>query len=162
MQRVRTWRVPAFLLAAGIFAAALSSLANAADPPKPDFFWPYGIVQAAGGNLTPAEQPVLALIDGAVCGSATTRVAPAEADTPTADVGKTVYVVDVLADGSGPGQRPGCGRVGLPVTLYFPGSARIASHHPTFQAGSLRVDLDLAQTLSFRRSTPEVASDGTN
>ena len=134
MHRVKTWRVPA-LLVLGCVAMATASQATAVDPPQPDFFWPYGRVQVGRANLAPSEQPVVALIGGIVCGSATTRIATPGPDTPAEDAGKTVYVVDVLADGSGPGQRPGCGHVGSPVTLYFPGSGRIAGHHPTFQIG---------------------------
>ncbi len=159
MRNVYTWRIPASLfLAAG--AIALARDAAALDPPRPDFFWPYGVVQADGANLNPTAQPVLAFIGGSVCGSATTRVAEAGPDTPPADAGKTVYVVDVLADGPGAGQRPGCGHTGDPVTLYFPASGRIASFHPTFQAGGLRVDLQLTQMLSNRLTAAQVTSEG--
>ena len=160
MRNVNTWRIPASLILA---AAALWLVreARAVDPPRPDFFWPYGIVQLDGANLSPAEQPVVAFVGGTACGSAMTKVALAGQDVPAGDVGKTVYVVDVLADGAGRGQRAGCGRVGQPVTLYFPASGRIASFHPTFQVGGLRVDVALTQVLGERRMAVQVSADGT-
>lgn len=159
MRNVNTWRIPASsILAAGLIW--LPQEAGAVDPPRPDFFWPYGIVQVDGANVSPPEQPVVAFMGGTACGSAMTKVALAGQDVPPGDVGKTVYVVDVLADGPGPGQRVGCGRVGQPVTLYFPASGRIASFHPTFQVGGLRVDIELTQVLAERRIGAQVSADG--
>ena len=67
----------------------------------------------------------------------------------------------MLADGTGEGDRPGCGHIGDPVTLYFPALGRIAGFHPTFQVGGLRVDVDLTQSLGQRQSLGFLASDGT-
>jgi hypothetical protein len=150
-------RLLAFALAP---AALLTTTALAADPGVPDFFWPYGRVLVNGANLSPTAQPVVALVNGKVCGFAETKVATAEPGTPAEDVGKTVYVIDVLADGPGAGQRPGCGHPGDPVTLYFPGSHLIADVQPTFQQGPLRLDLNLTRSLTARLFGGMVSADG--
>jgi hypothetical protein len=147
-------------LAMVILAAA--SLVRAADPPQPDFFWPYGRVRADGANIVPAEQSVLALVNGKVCGQATTLVAAAGPGVPAEDVGKTVYVIDVLADGSNSGQRSGCGHPGDPVTLYFVGARRVALQQPQFVTGGQRNDVDLGPELQFRLQGPMLANDGIN
>ncbi|MCC6381616.1 MAG: hypothetical protein IT304_03860 [Dehalococcoidia bacterium] len=147
------------LLAGTVAAVALSAAAAPlvhADPPAHDFFWPYGRVSDGGANVSPEVQPILALVNGVVCGADETKVAPAG----DPDAGKTVYVVDILADGSSPGQRPGCGHAGDLVTFYFPASGRLALQHPSFTAGPARVDLDLGPSLSERRFVPLSASDG--
>lgn len=131
-------------------------------PPQPDFFWPYGKVQLGGSNIEPPQQTVIGLVNGRACGEATTLVAAAGPGVPPGDVGKTVYVVDVLADGTNSGQRPGCGRPGDPVLLYFAGSHRMASQQTFFSAGSQRFDLELGPELFFRLTTPVLASDGAN
>jgi hypothetical protein len=137
-----------FVIGAAVAAVALLP-ATAQTPPFPDFFYPYGQAQSAGANLDPAVQPVLAFVNGTLCGSAMTQVA-----TEGADAGKTVYVVNVLHDGTGPGQRPGCGHAGDPVTLYFPQDHRLGSTTATFQPGSgSRVDQNLVQ-LPFRLPVP--------
>ena len=142
--------------------AASSSLAFAVDPPAPDFFWPYGRVQLDGANIEPSQQTVIALVNGRACGEATTFIAVAGPGVPEADVDKTVYVVDVLADGNGAGQRMGCGYAGAPVALYFVGSRRLAQQQPAFLAGGERVDVDLGPELQFRLQGPMVAADGVN
>lgn len=128
--------------------------------PQPDFFWPHGVVQAGGANIDPTVQPVIAFVRGTSCGSSTTKLATAGPDVPAADVGKTVYVVDVLADGSGAGQRAGCGRAGDPVTFWFPQIRRMAVQEPVFKVGQARADLDASRSLGERRVLPQVSTDG--
>lgn len=149
------------VLASSILAAPVSG-ALAVDPPQPDFFWPYGIVQVDGANVSPELQPVLALVNGKVCGEATTLVATAGPGVPPGDVGKTVYVVDVLADGAATGQREGCGRPGDTVLLYFPASRRMAVQQLAFVSGGQRANVDLGAELQFRLQGPMVANDGVN
>jgi hypothetical protein len=87
-------------------------------------------------------------------------VATATADTPASDIGKTVYVIDVLADGSGPGQRPGCGRAGDPVLFWFPTLGALATQQPTFQPGESRLDLTADHPLPNRLTLLSVSTDG--
>lgn len=148
--------VLAFLALWGVRAAL------ALDPPQPDFFWPYGRVMIDGQNVEPTEQTVIALVRGVACGEATTKVAEAGPGIPDADVGATVYVVDVLAAGDESGQRRGCGVPGDAVTLYFVGSHRVAVQQPLFVMGSQRVDVDLGQELAFRLVGAMVSGDGTD
>lgn len=146
-----------------MFLAALGGgIAFAADPPQPDFFWPYGRVQADGANIVPEQQTVIALVNGKACGEGETLVAQAGPGVPAGDVGKTVYVVDVLADGPGSGHRPGCGFPGAPVLLYFAGAHRLALQQPVFIVGGQRFDVDLGPELSYRLQGPMLASDGVN
>lgn len=149
------------VLPCAALAAALAFVAAHADgPPQPDFFWPYGTVQRDGANIEPAEQPMIAFVNGSSCGDAFTRIAPEGPDTPQGDAGKTVYVVDVLADGTNPGDRAGCGHPGNPVLFYLPLIGRMAAQQPLFTAGSARVDLDLTIELSNRLVAPVTAADG--
>jgi len=141
---------------------AALSLAGAQSPPQPDFFWPYGTVLLGAENILPAQQPVIGLVNGKACGESTTFIATDAPGVPEGDVGKTVYVVDILADGSGPGHRPGCGTPGAPVTLYFPESHRLSQQAPGFIAGGQRVDVSLGPELVYRLQGPMLASDGTN
>jgi hypothetical protein len=150
------------LLAAGVLAAALFEAARADDPPAPDFFWPYGRAQIDGQNISPPSQTVLAYVNGRQCGQATTLIAPPADGTPPGDVNRTVYVIDVLADGSSAGQRPGCGHAGDPVTLYFAGSRRVAIQQPLFKQGGERWDVDLGPELSFHVTGAMLAGDGSN
>ena len=153
-------------LATGVLASLIVAVpvsgALAVDPPQPDFFWPYGTVQVDGANVSPAEQPVIALVNGKVCGEATTLIAAAGPGVPPDDVGKTVYVVDVLADGAATGQRAGCGRSGDTVLLYFPASRRIALQQLVFFSGGQRANVDLGSELQYRLQGPMVANDGVN
>jgi hypothetical protein len=132
------------------------------NPPQPDFFWPYGTVQLGGSNIEPAQQTVIGLVNGRACGEATTLVAAAGPGVPVSDVGKTVYVVDVLADGPNAGQRPGCGHPGDQVLLYFAGSHRLAAQQAFFAVGGQRLDVELGPELLFRLTTPVLARDGPN
>lgn len=155
------------LLAAGVLASFLLALAvfqgvRAADPPQPDFFWPYGKVQLDGANVAPVNQRVIGIVNGRACGESTTLVAQAGAGVPAGDVGKTVYVIDILADGTNSGQRTGCGRTGDAVSLYFPGLHRFALQQATFLPGSARFDVDLGDELPFRLQGPMLANDGLN
>lgn len=133
--------------------------ASADGPPAPDFYWPYGKVQVFGANLGPPVQPVIAFVNGRACGSAMVSVAQQAEGTPAGDVGRTVYVVDVLADGPGIGQRPGCGRPGDLVTLYFPRTG-VALQQPLFKQGGQRVDLDIGTRTIYHLPAPLMASDG--
>lgn len=143
-----------------LLATATFGLAGAQSPPQPDFFWPYGTVLQSGANIAPAQQPLIALVRGQACGFTETLVATAQPGNPPGDVGKTVYAVDVLADGAGAGQRPGCGRLGDPVTFYLPQIGRVASQQPLFQQGEQRVDLSAAIALGERLVIPVVSDDG--
>ena len=147
------------LVAFLVLVALPARVAVADSPPTPDFYWPYGKVQIFGGNLSPSVQPVIAFVNGKACGTAMVSVAPPADGTPIGDVGRTVYVIDVLADGTGIGQRPGCGRTGDPVTLYFPKSG-IAVQQPLFKQGGQRVDLDIGVQTIYRLQAPFMASDG--
>lgn len=141
---------------------AVISLAGAQNPPQPDFFWPYGTVLLGDENIQPAQQPVIGLVNGKACGETTTFIATDAQGVPEGDVGKTVYVVDILADGTGDGHRPGCGTPGAPVTLYFPESRRLSQQTTAFTIGGQRVDVSLGPELIHRLQGPMLASDGTN
>lgn len=134
--------------------------AQADTPPSPDFFWPYGKALVSGTNLSPAVQTVIGLANGRACGVDQTLIAQAGTGTPADDVGKTVYVVNILADGTAAGQKIGCGKPGDPVIMYFPESHRVGSPQTVFQQGGLRVDLDLSTELSFRLNFPLASGDG--
>ncbi|MFN0145531.1 MAG: hypothetical protein ACKVT1_03395 [Dehalococcoidia bacterium] len=107
-------------------------------------------------NIDPPEQPIIALVNGVACGLARTKVAAAGPEVPAADVGKTVYVVDILADAA----RRGCGRPGDAVTFYLPAERRIAAQRPLFRIGGERIDLDLTVELTNQVPFPMTASDG--
>lgn len=154
-------------VAVGVLASLLLGLlaigaVRAADPPQPDFFWPYGKVQVDGANIQPTSQRVIGLVNGKACGDATTLVAQAGPGVPAGDAGKTVYVVDILADGTNPGQRPGCGHPGDMALLYFPDLHRFALQAAVFTQGSVRLDLDLGPELPFRLRGQMLANDGSN
>ena len=134
---------------------------SADTPPAPDFYWPYGKIQIFGGNLSPSNQPVIAFVNGKACGAAQVTVAPEAEGTPIGDVGRTVYVIDVLADGAAVGQRPGCGHPGDLVTLYFPKSG-IAVQQPLFKQGGQRIDLDVGVQTIYRLQAPMMSADGSN
>ncbi len=146
-------------MATALLCATAAQAAGAQAPPQPDFFWPYGTATILGVNLVPPVQPVIAFIDGRACGNGETKIAAASNDNPPADVGKTVYVVNVLAAGTGLGQRPGCGGSGSTVVLYFPVAGRIAIQSPAFVPGGRRVDLELGIALPNRLVLPMTASE---
>ena len=143
-------------------AACGVGVVAAQNPPQPDFYWPYGVVAVGTANIDPADQPVVAFVNGTACGSARTKTAVAGPGVPASDVGKTVYVVDILADGTAGGQRRGCGHPGDRVILYFPVSGRVAAQRPAFRVGGERVDLDLTVELADHVPLPMTASDGPN
>jgi hypothetical protein len=153
--------IVALLVSAAVAAGTVGAV-QAADPPAPDFFWPYGRALVNGQNLSPVSQTVIAFVNGRQCGQATTLVAQPADGTPAGDVNRTVYVIDVLADGRGAGQRAGCGHAGDPVTLYFAGSKRVAVQQPVFKQGGERWDLDLGPELSFHVAGAMLAADGSN
>ena len=149
------------VLAAALAGLSLVASASAEGPPVPDYFWAYGRVLVGGANVTPAAQPLIALVNGKACGESQTQVVPADPGNPPADVGKTAYTVNILADGDGPSHRPGCGRSGDIVSFYLPLSRRMAEQHPAFQPGPARVDLSLGPPMPNRLAAPLVSNDGT-
>ena len=150
------------LLASLLLALSTATLTRADNPPAPDFYWPYGIARANGANIDPTAQTVIAFVRGKSCGDAQTKVALAGPNVPTGDVGKTVYVVDIAASGTSPGQRPGCGQAGDPVLFYLPAMHRTALQQPAFHQGNERVDLAFDNRLPYQLRAPQVASDRAN
>lgn len=150
--------LPASLL----LALPVVSVAHADNPPAPDFYWPYGQARMGGASLNPSIQPIIAFVRGQSCGYAQTSVAVAGQNVPASDIGKTVYVVDISANGTSPGERPGCGQAGDPVLLYLPALHRTALQQPQFHQGNERVDLDFDNALPYQRYSPQLASDRTN
>jgi hypothetical protein len=160
--RRRTPNVAAAVAIVVVAASAFVTAAGAQTPPLPDAFRTYGRVSAEGQNIVPAEQAVLALVNGRVCGEDRTFVATAQPGNPPEDVGRTVYAIDVSAAGDAAGQLPGCGRNGDPVVLYFPESKRVAVETPAFESGAFkRNNLILSVILGNAQAVPLVASDGT-
>jgi len=156
--RVRSSIAAFFVLA--VAAAPFAASAQQGPPSVPDFFWPYGRVRLDGADISPAQQPVIAFVGGQHCGNDTTRVATADDTTPAEDVGHTVYVVNVMAAGTAPGQAPGCGTPGAAVQFWFPVSGYLALQVPLFATGGQRIDLDLGTRLGERRTLPQLVSDG--
>ena len=149
------------LLALFVCAAAVGGHGSeAASPPLPDFFTPFGHALSAGSNISPEEQRVIAFVRGRVCGQGRTLTPSAGEGVPPTDVGRTVYTVNVLPSGTGGGQRPGCAFPGDQVTLYFPESHLTATLPLAYGQGGRRVDLDLDINLLYRLGLPQVAGDG--
>lgn len=148
------------LPAAAILAAAFAFPASADTPPFPDHFVSYGQALIGGSNVSPVQQPVIAAIDGNACGEGLTFLITAGPGTPGGDVGKTGYTVDVLPDGTGVGRRPGCGRTGKSIVLYFPVSHRVALQQPNFASGGARTDVDLGLALPYRAFAVNAGADG--
>ncbi len=154
-------------IATGGIATALgwAALVQAQTPPgPPTFAYVYGRVTLNGENITPETQPVLAFVNGNSCGGAPaqTFVATDGDVVPEEDIGATVYVIDVLADGENTYERDGCGNPGDPIVLYLPGIGRMAGVQPLFQAGPIRADIELDVSLQFRASLPQLATDAAN
>ncbi|MGI8925468.1 MAG: hypothetical protein ACR2HN_02330 [Tepidiformaceae bacterium] len=153
-------------LGASILGLLAAPQAGAVDPPGvPGLpFIAYGQVSSGGVNIVPSEQPILAFVNGNSCGSATTLVATAGDNVPPDEVGKTVYVIAVLAAGSsGAGTGPGCGRPGDRVTFYFPETRRLALERPTWGGETdERHNLTLGPPLATRARLIAVAADGTD
>ncbi|MEX0782745.1 MAG: hypothetical protein WD557_08850 [Dehalococcoidia bacterium] len=152
-------------MAAVAASFAVVALVHAQSPPgAPTFAYVYGRVLLGGENLIPDTQPVIAFVNGKACGGTPTNtlVASEGDDVKPEDVGRTVYVIDVLADGTNTYERLGCGRPGDPILLYFPAAGRTSSVQPLFQSGPLRADLELDIALSQRAGIPQLAADGAN
>lgn len=160
---LRDFRRSVAALSLSLLASLLAALAAAQGPPPgpPDFYWPYGRVSIAGENVSPTAQPVVAIVNGNACGSDTTRIAAEGPDVPPGDVGRTVYVVNILPDGAGAGQAPGCGRPGEWPRLWFPAASYLSEPMPAFRIGGLRVDIDLVTRLGERRTLPLLTGEGT-
>ncbi len=160
----RATRTRTLFAAGGLLAAfGVASLSSAQNPPgPPSYGYVYGRVLVGGENISPEIQPVVAFVNGKSCGggSAQTFVAVEGQDVPAEDVGRTVFVIDVLADGTKNYERSGCGHPGDPIALYFPAIGRSATFTPLFQAGPLRADIELDVVFAQRASLPQVASDG--
>ncbi|MGH2627842.1 MAG: hypothetical protein ACRDHY_14465, partial [Anaerolineales bacterium] len=107
-------RTAAATIAATAFAAAVgcAALVQAQAPAPPTFGYLFGQVTVEGENIAPETQPVIAFVNGVSCGSAQTFIAIEGDEVPPADVGRTVYVIDVFADGARNYERPGCGHPG--------------------------------------------------
>ena len=153
-------RALAVLVAAGAVYSVVAALAQAPSPPT--FAYLYGRVAVDGANVVPETQPVIAFVNGKSCEGAPTQtfVAAEGDDVPPEDIGRTVYVIDVLADGENVYEREGCGHPGDPILLYLPAIGRMSSTQPLFQPGPLRADLPLDLWLSYRQVVPAVASEG--
>jgi hypothetical protein len=108
----------------------------------------------------PEVQPVVAFVHGQPCGSGSTLVAGPGPDVPAEDTGKTVYVLNVLAAGTGTGQAPGCGDPGDPVLLYFPLLGRYAAEILVFSVGEERANITLGPPFAMRLPLPFVSNDG--
>jgi hypothetical protein len=106
-------------------------------------------------------QPVVAFVHDTNCGAGSTSVAEAGDGVPASDAGKTVYVLDVLADGPGAFQRTGCGRPGDVVRLYLPLLHAFLLPPSTFHQGFQRLDTTPGVPLGFQVRTPLTAADGT-
>jgi hypothetical protein len=164
MPRIRR-PLATFIIAAASTAAGWAALAGAQSPPgAPTFAYVYGQVLVGGANISPETQPVIAFVNGVSCGGTptTTLVATAGDDVPEEDIGRTVYVIDVLANGTNNYERVGCGQPGVPIMLYLPSMGRMSSQQPLFQSGPIRADLELDIALSQRTGIPQLASDGAN
>ena len=136
--------------ALGAIAAAIPTLAVAADfpPPPPTTF--YGTATGAS-----AGQAVIAIVTegttSTVCGDGVV----------TTDAGATVYVVDVIADA----QRAGCGKTGRQVLFYFTPIGGVGGRVTTNPVawtgpGPSSQALTLGAPVTLRASTPMVAKDG--
>lgn len=153
----------AVIAVSGALAALVSLGLAESQPVPPSFAYLYGRVLVEGENISPESQPVMAFVNGKSCGGApsNTFVAIEGEGVPDEDVGRTVYVLDVLADGTKVYERPGCGHTGDQVILYFPVIGRMSSQRPLFQPGPQRADLELDIALQFRAGIPAIATDGT-
>lgn len=136
----------------GVAAAAIPTLAIAADFPPPPPTTYYGTVPAG----ISAGQAVVAIVtegqNAAACGGGTT----------VQDGSNVVYVIDVVADA----QRTGCGKAGRTVQFYFPPTAstggRMATDTATYpsQAGPVNKNITgVGAPLNRRGVLPQIASD---
>lgn len=161
--------LPRYARVAGAFAGAIVAAGLIAGvtlgqgiPGPPNFALFYGTVQDNDENIVPAEQTMLAIVNGQVCGSARTSVAEDVPENSPEFIGKTVFTINVMADGDGAFQRPGCGNDGDSVRFYFPEVGRFAEQTGTFapvEGGPLEANLTLGPELSARLSVPLIARD---
>lgn len=163
-------RLPLFALLAVIaVAAAVAAFPSRAQPPAfPEFTTVYGRALIDGENLQPAEQPLVAFVNGRACGWTSVGLAPAPADAgegedaePDPDAGRTVYAVDARSGGDGLYQIPGCGQAGDAIRFYLPLSGRMAEEEARFGGeGAVRADLSFDVELPWRLRAPQLASEG--
>ncbi len=140
--------------ALGVVIAALPAVAMAQDFPPPPPSTYYGNVPS---GIASGQGVVAIVVDGGqstACGSGATLT-----DSVS---GKTVYVVDVVADA----QKVGCGKSGRTVMFYFTGAGggRISLDTPAGWSGPGPVKVDVntvSAPLPRRGSAPQVARDGT-
>ncbi|MFQ5380213.1 MAG: hypothetical protein ACE5EF_01135 [Dehalococcoidia bacterium] len=144
--------------AAAILAVSLPAGATAiADPPIPTELRLFGSVLVDGSNVEPRGQPLLAIVNGRVCGETTIFLNP---EGEPVDGGLTVYVLTVAAAGSGANEHEGCGEDGDPITLYLPGKGLLASSPVAFSSGWARADLSLTTGPQLARNLlPLIATD---
>lgn len=164
--RPRIARFAAAGAVALLAAALLTETTRGQDAPgPPDFALFYGTVQDGGENIAPEDQTLLALIDGQACGTVETSVAEAIPGNPAETIGKTVYAIHVMADGTGLFQMPGCGTTGVDVRFYFPETHRLAQQVGTFtsvETGAwTELNLTLGTELSHTLALPLMARDTT-
>ena len=157
----------ALVASAGLAALLAPGVAAQNGPPgPPDVTFVFGQVLQNGENIVPEQQPIIVFVNGRACGWDETKVAEAHPDNPPDDIGKTVYAVDVRADGSGPFQAPGCGTNGDEMTFYLPAIGRSSSLTETWGGSSTiaqkRLDLAMDRVLGNRLPVPLTATDGTN
>lgn len=166
---IRPARWVAAVAVAVAVTGVLGDRAGAEDPlpGPPDDNYVYGQVLTGSANIEPAEQTIMAFVNGIACGWDQTKVAADDPDNPPGDVGKTVYAVAVRSDGDGPAQKPGCGKPGDTIRFYLPEARRFALETATFTSGdpsstNKRVDLSMDVELSNILTIPLVASDKPN
>ena len=161
-------RLPLFALLAVIaVAAAVAAFPSRAQPPAfPEFTTVYGRALIDGENLQPADQPLVAFVNGRACGWTSAGLAPApdgdgEDADPDPDAGRTVYAVDARSGGDGLYQIPGCGQAGDAIRFYLPLSGRMAEEEARFGGeGAVRADLSFDVELPWRLRAPQLASEG--
>ena len=162
-------RLPLFALLAVIaVAAAVAAFPSRAQPPAfPEFTTVYGRALIDGENLQPADQPLVAFVNGRACGWTSIGLAPAPDDDEDEDAeadpdaGRTVYAVDARSGGDGLYQLPGCGRAGDAIRFYLPLSGRMAEEEARFGGkGAVRADLSFDVELPWRLRAPQLASEG--
>ena len=126
-----------------------SGIAKAQPSPPASFA---GIVKLDGQSV-PDGTPVLALVNGNLCGEGSRR--PGEKGTLTTDrdlanlgahTGDSIYIVEVVSDS----QTPGCGTEGATVTFEVGG--RLANEQGLWKAGFNPLNLTVGQAPA---TTPE-------
>jgi hypothetical protein len=158
--RTRRTTVVVIALVALLGLLAFRGVASGTVPPTPpDFSTVFGPVQLDGQNLQTSEQTLIAMVNGQACGHTATQVA---SDDPSnePDIGKTVFAVNVMANGSGFSQVPGCGTNGDIIHFYLPEEHRLATETSVFSGvGFQRQELTLDAELVNRLPVPLVTAD---